>query len=54
MNQNTRCYLQGILWITLHLLLTLAPLFLLLIGPTPPGRGLWRELSIHTENFDLV
>ena len=39
MSQTTKRYLQGILWIALYLLLTLAPLLLLLVGPTPPGRG---------------
>jgi predicted ferric reductase len=46
MNQTTKRYLQGILWIALYLLLTLAPLLLLLVGPTPPGRGFWREFSV--------
>ena len=30
----------------MYLLLTLTPLFPLLIGPTPPGRSFWTELSI--------
>lgn len=46
MNQTTKRTLQGVLWITLYLLLTLAPLFLLLVGPTPAGRGFWREFSV--------
>ena len=46
MSQTTKRYLQGILWIALYLLLTLAPLLLLLVGPTPPGRGFWREFSV--------
>ncbi len=46
MNQNTRRSLQGILWITLYVLLRLAPLFLLLVAPTPPGRGSWCEFSV--------
>ena len=46
MSQTTKRYLQGILWIVLYLVLTLAPLFFLLVGPTPPGRGFWREFSV--------
>lgn len=46
MRLTTKRYLQGILWIALYLLLTLAPLLLLLVGPTPPGRGFWREFSV--------
>lgn len=46
MSQTTKRTLQGILWIALYLALTLAPLFLLLVGPTPPGRGFWREFSV--------
>jgi len=37
---------QGVFWIALYLLLTLAPLFVLKIGPTPEGRGFWREFSV--------
>ena len=46
MSQTTKRYLQGTLWIVLYLLLTLAPLLVLLVGPTPPGRGFWREFSV--------
>jgi predicted ferric reductase len=37
---------QGAFRIGVYLLLTLTPLFLLLIGPTPPGRSFWTEFSI--------
>jgi predicted ferric reductase len=37
---------QGAFWIGVYLLLTLAPLFVLLLGPAPPGRGFWMEFSI--------
>jgi predicted ferric reductase len=43
---NTKRVLQGIFWIIVYLLLTLAPLFVLKIGPTPEGRGFWREFSV--------
>lgn len=46
MSQTTKRTLQGILWIALYLALTLAPLFLLLVGPRPPGRSFWREFSV--------
>ena len=39
-------FIQGAFWIGVYLLLTLTPLFLLLIGPTPPGRSFWTEFSI--------
>ncbi len=38
--------MQGAFWVGVYLLLTLAPLFILLLGPTPPGRGFWIEFSI--------
>ena len=46
MNERVKRYLQGAFWIILYLILTLAPLFLLLISPVPPGRGFWREFSV--------
>jgi predicted ferric reductase len=39
-------FIQGAFWIGVYLLLTLTPLFLLLIGPAPPGRSFWTEFSI--------
>ena len=33
-------------WIGVYLFLIMAPLFVLLIGPVPPGRGFWREFSV--------
>lgn len=39
-------YLRGLFWIALYLVLTLAPLFALLIGPRPPGRGFWPDFSV--------
>jgi predicted ferric reductase len=41
-----KLWLQGAFWIAVYLLLTSAPLLILLIGPTPPGREFWRELSV--------
>lgn len=46
MNEHLKRYLLGAFWITVYLLLTLAPLFILLIGPVPEGRGFWREFSV--------
>jgi predicted ferric reductase len=37
---------QGAFWIGVYLLLILAPLFLLKIGPAPAGRGFWTEFSV--------
>lgn len=33
-------------WIGVYLAVTMAPLLVMLAGPTPPGRGFWRELSV--------
>ncbi len=41
-----RLLLQGAFWILVYLFLTLAPLLVLLLTPTPPGRGFWREFSV--------
>src|SRR4030042_841449 len=41
-----RPVLYGAFWIGIYLLLIVAPLFVLLIGPIPPGRGFWREFSV--------
>jgi predicted ferric reductase len=39
-------FIQGAFWIGVYLLLTLTPLFLLLIGPAPPSRSFWTEFSV--------
>jgi predicted ferric reductase len=36
----------GAFWVGLYLIVALAPLALIFVGPTPPGRGFWRELSV--------
>jgi predicted ferric reductase len=41
-----RHLLYGTFWIGIYLILTTAPVFVLLIGPSQPGRGFWRELSV--------
>ncbi len=38
--------LQGIFWILVYILFTLAPVLILLFGPTPPGREFWRDFSV--------
>ena len=47
-------FLQGILWASIYVILVLAPLFLMLIGPSPPGREFWRELSVSLGFVGLV
>lgn len=42
----TKRILQGIFWIGVYLLVTFAPLFILLAGPRPAGREFWRDLSV--------
>jgi predicted ferric reductase len=41
-----RPFLYGAFWIGIYLILIMAPLFILLAGPSPPGRGFWREFSV--------
>jgi predicted ferric reductase len=41
-----RYVLAGTFWIGVYLFLTLAPLFVLLVGPTPGGSGFWWDLSV--------
>jgi len=38
--------LQGILWISIYLVLVLIPVFIMFIEPRPAGREFWRELSV--------
>lgn len=39
-------HVTGLFWLGVYLTLVLAPLFVLLLGPTPPGLGFWRDLSM--------
>lgn len=41
-----RLFLRSAFWIGVYLAVSMAPLFAMLIGPTPPGRGFWREFSV--------
>jgi len=38
--------MAGTLWILLYLVVVLAPLFLMMVSPTPPGRSFWVEFSV--------
>jgi predicted ferric reductase len=42
----TKRIFQGFFWIGVYVLVTLAPLFILLIGPRPLGREFWRDFSV--------
>lgn len=42
----TKRIFQGVLWIGVYLIITLAPLLILLAGPRPVGREFWRDLSV--------
>lgn len=44
--QSSRVIATGLFWLTVYLTLVLAPLFALLLGPTPPGLGFWWDLSM--------
>ncbi len=39
-------FLAGGFWILLYLVVVLAPMFLMMVRPTPPGRDFWVEFSI--------
>jgi predicted ferric reductase len=43
---NMKRILQGTFWVILYLLLTLAPVLILLVGNSPPGREFWRDFSV--------
>ena len=38
--------ISGMFWIGLYLLVVLIPVFLMLVPPTPSGRGFWLEFSV--------
>jgi predicted ferric reductase len=38
--------IAGVFWVALYLLVVGAPIWLMLIGPAPSGRGFWLELSV--------
>ncbi len=42
MNRSTRT----VLWLAFYMLLVLAPLIIILIGPRPAGREFWREFAV--------
>jgi predicted ferric reductase len=39
-------FISGFFWITVYLLVVLAPVFLMLVSPTPSGRTFWLEFSV--------
>jgi predicted ferric reductase len=41
-----RRLVYAVFWIAVYVTLTMAPLFVLLIGPARPGRDFWREFSV--------
>lgn len=41
-----RRFIYGLIWVTVYLTLVLSPLFALLAGPVPPGRGFWIDFSV--------
>jgi len=44
--QRNQRLLEGAFWVAVYLALSLVPLLLVLIGPRPPGRDFWTELSV--------
>jgi predicted ferric reductase len=44
--RKARYFIRGAFWVGVYLLLVTAPLFILLIGPLPEGRGFWTEFSV--------
>jgi 3-phenylpropionate/trans-cinnamate dioxygenase ferredoxin reductase subunit len=43
---ETKRFLQGAFWIAVYLILVLAPLFILLLGPVARTKGFWLEFSV--------
>ena len=41
-----KLFVQGLFWIFVYILMTIAPLLILLTGEVPQGREFWRELSV--------
>jgi predicted ferric reductase len=41
-----RYALRGGVWMLVYLFFIMAPLFALLIGPSPPARNFWTEFSV--------
>lgn len=39
-------FMAGIFWILLYLVVVIAPMFIMMVSPTPPGRSFWVEFSI--------
>jgi predicted ferric reductase len=44
--QAARLHLKKYFWIIVYVAITLAPLFVVLVGPNPPGRGFLADFSI--------
>jgi len=42
----TKRIIQGIFWIIIYILIAIAPLLIIISGPRPAGRELWRDLSV--------
>lgn len=43
---SPRFLVRAVFWIAVYFLVVMAPILALLLGPVPPGRGFWRELSV--------
>jgi len=39
-------FLRSAFWIGLYILVAIAPILAMYLGPIPPGRGFWREFSV--------
>jgi predicted ferric reductase len=46
MNMKINRIAQGTFWILVYILITLAPVLILLAGDPPPGREFWRDFSV--------
>lgn len=44
--ESSHVVATGLFWLGVYLALVLAPLFVLLVGPTPPGLGFWWDVSM--------
>jgi predicted ferric reductase len=43
---RTKRIIQGVFWVIIYLLITLAPLLILMAGSRLPGRDFWRDFSV--------
>jgi len=38
--------IRGVFWVSVYVLAVVAPMFVLLLEPSPPGRGFWWDFHV--------